>query len=162
MENIGLHFLPLLKPTFSNISLKCPPISTSGLSHEIALVPGRLVNTIHTKVETCLHSRAWSLLSLCLCHARKWLLLLLLLSRFSRVWLFTIPWTAAHQAPLSMVCSRQEYWSGVPLPSPLVVNKEIELDMSLGKLREIVKDGEAWRAAVHVVAKSRLWLSNWT
>ena len=28
------------------------------------------------------------------------------------------PWTAAHQAPLSMGLSRQEYWSGVPLPSP--------------------------------------------
>ena len=28
------------------------------------------------------------------------------------------PWTAAHQAPLSMGFSRQEYWSGVPLPSP--------------------------------------------
>ena len=30
------------------------------------------------------------------------------------------PWTAAHQAPPSMEFSRQEYWSGVPLPSPLV------------------------------------------
>ena len=30
-----------------------------------------------------------------------------------------IPWTAAHQAPPSMGFSRQEYWSGVPLPSPL-------------------------------------------
>ena len=29
------------------------------------------------------------------------------------------PWTAAYQAPLSMGFSRQEYWSGVPLPSPL-------------------------------------------
>ena len=29
-----------------------------------------------------------------------------------------IPWTAAHQAPPSMGFSRQEYWSGVPLPSP--------------------------------------------
>ncbi|KAM7247603.1 hypothetical protein CapIbe_001556, partial [Capra ibex] len=28
------------------------------------------------------------------------------------------PWTAAHQAPLSMGFSRQEYWSGLPLPSP--------------------------------------------
>ena len=28
------------------------------------------------------------------------------------------PWTAAHQAPLSMGLSRQEYWSGVPLPPP--------------------------------------------
>ena len=35
----------------------------------------------------------------------------------SRVWLFTTPWTAAHQAPPSMGFSRQEYWSGVPLPS---------------------------------------------
>ena len=36
----------------------------------------------------------------------------------SRVWLFTTPWTAAHQAPPSMGFSRQEYWSGVPSPSP--------------------------------------------
>ena len=47
------------------------------------------------------------------------LLLLLLLSRFSRVQLLVTPWTAAYQAPLSMGFSRQEYWSGVPLPSPL-------------------------------------------
>ena len=44
--------------------------------------------------------------------------LLLLLSCFSRVWLLATPWTVAHQAPLSMGFSRQEYWSGVPLPSP--------------------------------------------
>ena len=31
---------------------------------------------------------------------------------------FVIPWTAAHQAPLSMEFSRQEYWRGYPLPSP--------------------------------------------
>ena len=36
----------------------------------------------------------------------------------SRVQLSATPWTAAHQAPPSMVFSRQEYWSGVPLPSP--------------------------------------------
>ena len=36
----------------------------------------------------------------------------------SRLWLLATPWTAAHQAPLSMGFSRQEYWSGVPLPSP--------------------------------------------
>ena len=33
--------------------------------------------------------------------------------------LFATPWTVAHQAPPSMGFSRQEYWSGVPLPSPL-------------------------------------------
>ena len=32
--------------------------------------------------------------------------------------LFATPWTAAYQAPPSMGFSRQEYWSGVPLPSP--------------------------------------------
>ena len=36
----------------------------------------------------------------------------------SRVQLFAIPWTVALQAPLSMESSRQEYWSGLPFPSP--------------------------------------------
>ena len=36
----------------------------------------------------------------------------------SRVWFLATPWTAAHQAPPSIGFSRQEYWSGVPLPSP--------------------------------------------
>ena len=36
----------------------------------------------------------------------------------SRVWLFKTPWTVAHQAPLSMGFSRQEYWSGLPFPPP--------------------------------------------
>ena len=38
----------------------------------------------------------------------------------SRVWLLATPWTAAYQAPPSMGVSRQEYWGGVPLPSPSV------------------------------------------
>ena len=36
----------------------------------------------------------------------------------SHVWLFATPWTVAHQAPLSMKFSRQEYWSGLPFSSP--------------------------------------------
>ena len=36
------------------------------------------------------------------------------LSRFSRVQLFVTPWTVAHQTPLSMGFSRQEYWGGLP------------------------------------------------
>ena len=36
----------------------------------------------------------------------------------SHVWLFATPWMVAYQAPLSMEFSRQEYWSGLPFPSP--------------------------------------------
>ena len=36
----------------------------------------------------------------------------------SRVWLFATPWTVAYQASPSMEFSRQEYWSGLPFPSP--------------------------------------------
>ena len=36
----------------------------------------------------------------------------------SRVWVRATPWTVAHQAPLSLGFSRQEYWSGLPLPFP--------------------------------------------
>ena len=42
----------------------------------------------------------------------------LVLMLLSRVQLFATPWTVAHQAPLSMGFSRQEYWSGVPYPPP--------------------------------------------
>ena len=47
------------------------------------------------------------------------LLLLLLLSRFSRVRLCATPETAAHQAPPSLGFSRQDHWSGLPFPSPM-------------------------------------------
>ena len=48
------------------------------------------------------------------------LLLLLLLSHFSRVRLCATPWTAACQASPSMGFSRQEHWSGLPFPSPMM------------------------------------------
>ena len=51
--------------------------------------------------------------------SEKHLLLLLLLSRFSRVRLCVTPKTAAPQAPPSLGFSRQEHWSGLPFPSPM-------------------------------------------
>ena len=49
----------------------------------------------------------------------KSILLLLLLSRFSRVRLCVTPETAAHEAPPSLGFTRQEHWSGLPFPSPM-------------------------------------------
>ena len=58
----------------------------------------------------------------CLSHQRNpeiYTLLLLLLSHFSCVQLCATPEMAAHQAPPSLGFSRQEYWSGLPFPSPM-------------------------------------------
>ena len=51
-------------------------------------------------------------------NAWKWKVKMKLLSH---VRLFSTPWTAAYQAPPSMGFSRQEYWSGVPSPSPFPI-----------------------------------------
>ena len=47
----------------------------------------------------------------------------------SHVRLLATPWTAAHQTPPSMGFARQEYWSGVPFPSPQGLrNQELKLE----------------------------------
>ena len=56
----------------------------------------------------------------------------------SRVWLLVTPWTAAHQAPLSMGFSRQEYWSGVPLPSPFDTDTELNKVAPQGEFRSSI------------------------
>ena len=110
----------------------------------------------------------------------------------SCVRLLVTPWTAAYQAPLSMGFSRQEYWSGVPLPSPhsyMTTGKTIALTRQtfVGKVMSLLfnmlsrlvlgkgngnplqysclenpMDGGAWWAAVHGVTKSRTQLSDFT
>ena len=50
-----------------------------------------------------------------------------MLSCFNRVQLCATLWAAAHQAPLSTGFPRQEYWSGLPFPSPYNYTKHIQL-----------------------------------
>ena len=62
-----------------------------------------------------LQARTLEWVAISFSNAGKWKVKVKLLSH---VWLLATPWTAAYQAPPSMGFSRQEYWSGVPLPSP--------------------------------------------
>ena len=66
--------------------------------------------------------------------AWKWKVKVTSLSRFQ---LLVTPWTAAHQAPPSMGFSRQEYWSGVPLPSPLTQAKWSEKVYDWGEYQKL-------------------------
>ena len=61
-------------------------------------------------------ARTLEWLAISFSNARKWKMKV---KSLSRARLLATPWTAAHQAPPSMGFSRQEYWSGMPLPSPM-------------------------------------------
>ena len=81
-----------------------------------------------------------------------------MLSRFSRVQLFATPWTAAHQAPLSMGFSRQEYWSGLPcpppggLPDPGIESSSL---MSPALARGFFTTSATWEAQLHTLSRSK-------
>ena len=57
----------------------------------------------------------------------------------SRVRLFTTPWSAAYQAPPSMGFSRQGYWSGVPLPSPVKSHTSSQIQLCIRVTWELYK-----------------------
>ena len=78
----------------------CNPIDSSP--------PGSLIPGI-------LQARTLEWVAISFSNAWKWKVKV---KSLSCVWLLATLWTAAHQAPPSMGFSRQEYWSGLPLPSP--------------------------------------------
>ena len=65
----------------------------------------------------------------------------------SLVWLLATPWTVAYQAPPSMGFSRQEYWSGVPLPSPQ------------GRARppQVRERTQLWKTILSCIFSAALW-----
>ena len=101
---------------------------------------------------------------------------LLLLSHFSRVQLCVTPWTAAHQASLSLGFSRQEHWSGFPFPSPMTNLDSIlkSRDMTLPTKVHLVKamvfpvvmyGCESWtieKAEVKSLSCVQLFATAWT
>ena len=68
-----------------------------------------------SSVSRILQARILECVAISFSNAWKWKV-----KSLSHVRLLATPWTAAYQAPLSMGFSRQEYWSGVPLPSPII------------------------------------------
>jgi len=81
-------------------------------------------------------------------------MLLLLLSRFSRVWLCVTPETAAHKAPPSLGFSRQEHWSGLPFPSPMH-KSESEVTQSCPTLSDPM-DCSPLGSSVHGIFQARV------
>jgi len=74
-------------------------------------------------VHGILQARTLEWVAISFSNAWKWKVKVKLLSH---VWLLATPWTAAYQASPSMGFSRQQYWSGVPLPSPNTFYKDFK------------------------------------
>ena len=80
------------------------------------------------------------------------MLLLLLLSRFSRVRLCATPQTAAHQAPPSLGLSRPEHWSGLPFPSPVRESEVAQLCPTLSHPMDCSLPG----SSIHGIFQARV------
>ena len=104
-NHFSMGMLPLLDAAAAAKSLQscltlCDPIDGSP--------PGSPIPGI-------LQARTLEWVAIAFSNAWKWKVKV---KSLSRVWLLATPWTAAYQVPPSMGFSRQEYWIGVPLPSP--------------------------------------------
>ena len=98
-KSLGLMTAAAAAKSLQSCSTLCNPTDGS--------LPGSPVPGI-------LQARTLEWVAISFSNAWKWKVKMKLLSRD---WLLMTPWTVAYQAPPSMGFSRQEYWSGVPLPS---------------------------------------------
>ena len=119
--NAGFMVLLLLLSHFSHVRLCVTPIDGSP--------PGSPIPGI-------LQARTLEWVAIFFSNAWKWKVKG---KSLSHVQLFATPWTAAYQAPPSMGFSRQEYWSGVPLPSLMILYIEHHKD-TIRKLLELINE----------------------
>ena len=111
----------------------CPLLRTSALSHDFGGSAAAAAKSLQSCPTLCdpidgsppgspipgiLQARTLEWVAIAFSKAWKWKVKV---KSLSHIRLLSTPWTAAYQAPRSMGFSRQEYWSGVPLPSPLVL-----------------------------------------
>ena len=143
------HFVPSAAATAAKSLQSCPTLCDSIDGHP----PGSPVPGI-------LQARILEWVAISFSNAWKWKVKVKL---FSHVRLLAIPWTAAYQAPPSMRSSRQEYWSGLPLPSPSscqlsLIQSNFCLTRQHSQLRE-----ETHAVIFHAFLKLRngLRLENW-
>ena len=88
-------------------------------------------------------------------------MLLLLLNHFSRFRLLATPWTAAYQAPLSMGFSRQEYRSGVPLPSLTVALANTYMSLQKYRSFSVVKTIKTWAISAIKIGIAFVTSASW-
>ena len=86
-----------------------------------------------TAVPGILQARTLEWVAISFSNAWKWKVKVKSLSRFQ---LLATPWSAAYKAPPSMGFSRQEYWSGVPLPSPRVTCRPLKILMPSSTIKD--------------------------
>ena len=108
--------MPLTDFATSDKPLNCSAAAAKSLQLCLTLCDPIAGSPPGSPIPGILQARTLEWVAISFSNAWKWKVKVKL---FSHVHLFATPWTAAHQAPLSMGFSRQEYWSGVPLPSLL-------------------------------------------
>ena len=114
--------LPLFSPTFSSRGISLLAFdkqSSAATAKSLQWCPTLCDPTDGSPpgspVPGILQARTLEWVAISFSNAWKWKVKV---KSLSCIWLSVTPWTAAYQAPPSMGFSRQEYWSGVPLPSP--------------------------------------------
>ena len=120
---LKISYLPKLVDTSFLLSLAAAAATKSLLSYPTLCDPidGSLPGS---PIPGILQARTLQWVAISLSHEGKWKVKV---KSLSRVRLFMTPWTAAHQAPLPVGFSTPEYWSGVPLPSPLLSLKLLQM-----------------------------------